>query len=134
MTRSKSTAVVLAALAILVAGGPVMAQDMAPARTLSPTVQPPEAHQAPAALTTAEMAAVSGGEAVRIEVLTRQQLTGATSGNTINAGTVTSGAVNFSESALSGFNGVGNFVVNTGANNTLQGAINISIVTAPPGP
>ncbi len=44
---------------------------------------------------------------------------------------VTSGAVNFSDNALSGFRGIGNFVVNTGANNTLQGAINISVVTTP---
>jgi len=77
----------------------------------------------------AEMASLSGGEGVDVAVLTRQQLTGTTTGNTVNAGTVTSGAVNFSDNALSGFRGIGNFVVNTGANNTLQGAINISVVS-----
>jgi hypothetical protein len=77
------------------------------------------------------MAALSGGQGADVEVLTTQQLTGATSNNTVNAGTVISGPVTFSENALSGFSGVGNFVINTGANNTLQGAINISVVSAP---
>lgn len=88
--------------------------------------------RAPSApLSSAEMASLSGGEGIDVAVLTQQQLTGATSGNTINAGTVVSGAVNFSGNALNGFRGIGNFVVNTGANNTLLGAINISVVTTP---
>jgi len=84
-----------------------------------------------AALPSAELADLAGGQGVEVAVLTRQQLTGTTTGNTVTAGTMTSGAVTFSENALSGFSGVGNFVINTGANNTLQGAINISVVTAP---
>ena len=85
----------------------------------------------PQTLSAEEMAAASGGQGVSVEVLTRQQLSGVTTGNTVNAGTLTSGDVTFSADALQGFSGVGNFVINTGANNTLQGAINISIVTAP---
>ena len=82
-------------------------------------------------LSVEEMDALSGGFGVNVDVMTAQQLTGSTSGNTIIAETVTSGSVNFSQDALNGFNGVGNFVINTGANNTLQGAINLTIVTAP---
>ena len=85
----------------------------------------------PPSLSVEEMAATSGGQGITVEVLTRQQLTGATTGNTVNAGTLTSGDVTFGADALQGFSGVGNFVINTGANNTLQGAINISIVTTP---
>ena len=82
----------------------------------------------------AEMAQASAGqEVITVEALTRQQLTGATTGNTINAGVLTSGQVTFSPQALNGFNGIGNFVINTGANNTLQGAINFSVVTVPAG-
>jgi hypothetical protein len=78
------------------------------------------------------MAGVNGGAEVSIELLNRQQLTGMTTGNTVTAGTLTSGPISFSPSALNGFNGIGNFVLNTGANNTLQGAISVSVVTAPP--
>lgn len=88
-------------------------------------------HAAPARLSVEEMASVHAGTETKVTVLTTQQLTGTTSGNSITAGTVTSGAIGFSPEALNGFSGVGNFVVNTGANNTLQGSINISIVTAP---
>jgi hypothetical protein len=79
----------------------------------------------------ADLSAGDGASTTLAEVMTTQQLTGTTTGNTVMAGTLTSGAVNFSPEALSGFNGVGNFVINTGANNTLQGAVNISVVTVP---
>ena len=45
---------------------------------------------------------------------------------------VAAGDVHFDDNALQGFNGVGNFVVNTGAQNTLQGAITINIMTVAP--
>jgi hypothetical protein len=97
------------------------------------TSPPPHLAMPPAAqkLDAGEMAEASGGQGVTVEVLTRQQLVGTTTGNTVNAGTLTSGAVAFDANALDGFSGVGNFVINTGANNTLQGAINLSIVTTP---
>jgi hypothetical protein len=114
---------------------------LAPFGALAQTAPPAAVAAAPAAasgqirgpvpLRADEMAGVSGGQEMTVTALTRQQLTGVTSGNSITAGSVISGDVNFSQSALSGFSGVGNFVVNTGANNTLQGAINISVVTAP---
>ena len=84
-----------------------------------------------AALSLDEMSDISAGDGTFVEALTSQQLTGASTGNSVIANTVTSGDVNFSPTALSGFSGVGNFVVNTGANNILQGAINISVVTVP---
>lgn len=92
---------------------------------------PPREAIASAALSPDELEAAAGGQGVSVEVLTRQQLSGSTSGNTVSAGTLTSGDVSFGSDALDGFSGVGNFVINTGANNTLQGAINISVVTTP---
>jgi hypothetical protein len=114
--------------ALLLNSGVVTKASVPPPHLDIPAAEQPAA-QAP--LPASEMASLSGGEGVDVTVLTRQQLTGATTGNTVNAGTMTSGAVNFSDNALSGFRGIGNFVVNTGANNTLQGAINISVVTTP---
>ena len=92
---------------------------------------PPSTPASQAPLSAEEMSSVHAGADSKVTVLTTQQLTGTTSGNSITAGTVTSGAIGFSPDAQRGFSGVGNFVVNTGANNTLQGSINISIVTAP---
>ena len=112
---------------LLCAGAAIAAE---PAKL--PGAAPPAAGHAPTPLDPEALSAISGGTGVNVSVLSNQQLTATTSGNSIEAGSVVSGPVSFSPSALNGFNGVGNFVVNTGANNTLQGAINISIVTAPP--
>ena len=104
-----------------------------PAAAAAPEARPPLSTPAsPTLLSAEEMSSVHAGAETEATVLTTQQLTGTTSGNSITAGTVTSGAIGFSPDALNGFSGVGNFVVNTGANNTLQGSINISIVAAPP--
>lgn len=103
----------------------------------SPEAPPPDAPSAaavdawPPTLGVDEMSAIRGGDGVSLQVLSSQQLTATSSGNVVNAGSLSSGPVNFSPEALSGFTGVGNFVINTGANNTLQGAINVSIGTAP---
>ena len=59
-------------------------------------------------------------------VVTNQNLNATNSGNTITAGTVQNGDINFSGNALTGFSGVGNFVTNTGNNNNLQGSISVN--------
>ncbi|MFI4967040.1 MAG: hypothetical protein ACHP9T_16945 [Caulobacterales bacterium] len=104
-----------------------------PAITALPSRSAPAARTetARAPLGLDEMSAIHAGVDSKVSVLTRQQLTGTTTGNTVTADVLSSGDVAFSPDALKGFSGVGNFVINTGANNTLQGAINISIVTAP---
>ena len=78
-----------------------------------------------------ELSAISGGAAVTVDVLSSQSLSATNSGNSIVAGSVRSGDVSFSENALSGFSGVGNFVINTGANNNLQGSISVNVVSTP---
>jgi hypothetical protein len=89
---------------------------------------------APAPLSAAELSAVSGGVKIAVSSFTDQQLSGTTNGDSITAGVLNTGAITFGDGALGNYAGVGNFVVNTGANNTLQGAINISIVTTPGSP
>jgi hypothetical protein len=77
---------------------------------------------------------LSGGTGVTPMVLTEQTLTAVNSGNTVTGQTVTSGDVNVGTNAFSGFNGVGNFVFNTGHNNNLQSSMNITVVLPPPPP
>ncbi|HEX7852223.1 MAG TPA: hypothetical protein VF503_00845 [Sphingobium sp.] len=77
----------------------------------------------PAALDDAALGAARGGEAI---VVGNQTLQSSLSGNTI-AGNYTAGAVNLSENAFSSFNGMGNVVINTGAQASLQSAMNLTI-------
>jgi hypothetical protein len=118
----------LAAMAAAMLALSPVARAEPPAAAVAPDAKIPQSAQ-PLSLT--DMEAATGGQGVLVEVLTHQDLSGVTSGNTVTAGTLTSGAVTFGPGALDGFHGVGNFVINTGANNTLLGAINISVVTTP---
>lgn len=85
----------------------------------------------PTPLNEQDLAGISGGESFKIEVLTNQNLNAAVNGNSLNAGTIESGAVSLSAGALNGFNGIGNFVINTGNNNVLQGSLSVTVITAP---
>ena len=89
---------------------------------------PSQAGQAPLDLD--ELSRISGGQAVTV-VATDQALSAINTGNSINAGSVRAGDINFSQQALSNFAGVGNFVVNTGNNNNLQGSLSVTVVAAP---
>ena len=98
---------------------------------ISQAVESVKSEVAPTPMSDRDLAGISGGAALQIQALTRQKLTAAVSGNSLNADTIESGAINFSANALSGFNGIGNFVINTGNNNVLQGSLSVTIVTAP---
>jgi len=74
-----------------------------------------------------DLADLAGGQNTSI-ALTEQDLTAVNSGNQVNADAVTSGAISFSDGALSNFAGIGNFVINTGHNNNLQGSLSVTIV------
>ena len=76
----------------------------------------------------AQLADISGGESVAIS---DQTLTAVNTGNSIHADSVTNGAVSLNANAFSGFAGIGNFVINTGNNNNLQGSLSVNIVMAP---
>ncbi len=71
----------------------------------------------------AELDGNRGGETV---VFNTQTLSAATTGNTLN-GNYTAGAVTISDNALSNFNGIGNFSINTGAQVSLQSGMNLTI-------
>lgn len=81
-----------------------------------------------------DMNALSGGTGVEIVIDTGQVLTATNTGNTVTGDTVGSGAVTLGSGTFSGYDGIGNFVINTGHNNNLQSSMNVSIVLAPPMP
>lgn len=70
-----------------------------------------------------ELLALRGGEAL---VVSNQTLTAITSGNVIN-GNYTAGNVSLADQALSSFNGVGNLLINTGGQVSLQTGMNLTI-------
>ena len=76
-----------------------------------------------------ELSAVSGGSGDQILTVTTQTVNADSNGNSINAGTVNTGQVSINANALSGFNGIGNFVINTGNNNVVQGTLSVTVVS-----
>ena len=88
---------------------------------------PQQAPVSEAPLSTQDLAALSGGAGQSIG-LSYQALSAANSGNSIEAQSVVTGNVMLQAGSLGGFNGVGNFVFNTGNNNNLQGALSVTIV------
>ena len=76
-----------------------------------------------------ELADLRGGEVVIQR--TTQTLTAVNAGNSVNGDTIGSGAVNLGSGAFNGYDGIGNFVINTGHNNNLQGSISVSIAMTP---
>jgi hypothetical protein len=74
-------------------------------------------------VTNSELDEQRGGEQL---IITNQTLTAITQGNVLN-GDFLAGDVNLSDSALSSFNGVGNILINTGAQVSLQTGMNLTI-------
>lgn len=89
-------------------------------------VEPDEHQPDVPPLKDSELGEYRGGETL---VTGNQALTAITSDNVLN-GNYTSGTVTFSDRALSNFNGLGNFAVNTGAQVSLQSAMNLTINVA----
>ncbi len=85
----------------------------------------------PLVMSVDELADVSAGAAAPTNVVTNQNVSALNTGNAVNAANVTSGMISFAGSALSGYNGIGNFVMNTGNNNNLQGSLSVNIVGLP---
>ena len=85
----------------------------------------------PEPLPASDLAAISGGANTVNMALSKQALTALNTGNQVNGDSVVTGNVNVDPSAFNGFNGIGNFVFNTGNNNNLQGSISVTILTPP---
>lgn len=116
--------------AMLASAGAASAQEA----TLPASASPAPADETEL-LSLDDMEALSGGTGFEVVVDTGQVLTATNTGNSVTGETVGSGQVNIGSGAFSGYDGIGNFVINTGHNNNLQSSMNVSVVLAPvPGP
>jgi hypothetical protein len=70
-----------------------------------------------------ELDTARGGSTI---VVGNQTLNAVNSGGVIN-GDFSAGSINLSDNALTNFNGFGNLVINTGAQNNLQSGMNVTI-------
>lgn len=124
--------------ALLIMAGlsvPVSAQLPPPDAPATPVVEatPAEASVAPASpvhperkspmLNDNELDTLRGGQSL---VVTNQTLDSIVNGNILQ-GDYTAGAVTLSDFALSNFNGVGNLLINTGAQVSAQSGMNLTI-------
>lgn len=116
----------LALAGALVWTSPVWAQDRA-------SVQSDVAFDFDAAVPRSpqELAQVRAGTDTTYQAVSAQTLAATNSGNSVTAEALNTGQIGFSSGSLSGFSGIGNFVLNTGNNNNLQGAITINVVVSP---
>jgi hypothetical protein len=83
----------------------------------------------PAPLAASDLAQMSGGAAPSGIAVTTQDLSASNSDNSLSANSIVTGNINVPAGAFNGYNGVGNFVFNTGNNNNVQGALSITILT-----
>ena len=124
--------IVLTAALLFAGSDPAPPPQVAPLPAApTPATSPPSTLQP---LDPAELHDLNGRQGVVVVVASDQLLKATNSGNSVNANTVTTGGMRIDANAFSGFNGVGNFVMNSGNNNNLQGAITINIVTTAPNP
>ena len=79
-----------------------------------------------------DLESLAGGTGVDVHVITSGVLDAVNSGNTVTGEVIGSGDVNIGANAFSGYNGLGNFVINSGHNNNLQSSMSVSVVLAPP--
>ena len=111
------------------AGGAAFAQATPSPTPTTPSAGPPAASGLAKPVSDTELQELSGGQAVAVN---EQQLKAMSTDNSVNAmGNVTNGPVNLSAGAFSGFSGLGNFVINTGNNNILQGSMSVNITMTP---
>lgn len=102
-----------------------------PAEELAVPQQEDAAPDADAPLNLNELSDLRGGEAAGVQ-LTTQNLNAINTGNSVSAGdTVGSGAVNVNAGAFNGYDGIGNFVINTGHNNNLIGSVSVNVLVTP---
>ena len=104
---------------IFAAGAPARAAEAAAGTSL------------PQALSTSDLAELSGGASPTGVAISSQTLSALNSGNSVTADSVVTGDVTLQTGAFNGFNGIGNFVFNTGNNNNLQGTLSVTILTPP---
>ncbi|MEM9500806.1 MAG: hypothetical protein AAF941_03055 [Pseudomonadota bacterium] len=102
---------------------PTEIQDTRGLESQRSAAKPTDALEAPAILSLDDLAKMRGGEQTAIS---QQTFISDNSAGTIN-GDFIAGDVSISDNALSNFNGLGNIVINTGAQSTLQAGLGVTI-------
>lgn len=97
--------------------------EATPVDTSVSLVSPARAERKSPMLNDNELDTQRGGQSL---VITNQTMNAITSGNVLN-GDYAAGAVTLSDFALSNFNGVGNLLINTGAQVSAQSGMNLTI-------
>jgi hypothetical protein len=112
-------------------GGLCMIAGLASAGLAFAQEIPPAPRTAAAAdaetLTLDELGSLYGGTGIQA-VITDQDLVAINQGNSVSGDVVGSGDIVLANGALASFDGVGNFVMNTGHNNNLQSSMSVSVV------
>jgi hypothetical protein len=109
------------AIAAAFIASPVQAQ-VTPATDAEATLEALPSAEADV-LSNDDLAELRGGEAI---IVSNQTLVAITSGNVIN-GDYVAGNISLSDFALSNFNGLGNVLINTGGQVSLQSGMNVTI-------
>ena len=99
------------------------AATVAEAAAAVATKTSPDAAKGLRPVTDVDLNNLRGGHVISIA---NQTLTSIAEGNSISGG-VTAGGVNLSDNAFSSFNGLGNIVINTGSQVSVQSGMNITI-------
>lgn len=128
MPQALSAPVAAVALKIEPQVGPIELAIEAPLLE-TPAVEAAATPFGTAVVDAADLSEMSGGQAVVVSI-SNHDLDAINHGNSITANTVGSGTVELGSGAFSGFNGIGNFVINTGHNNNLQGSLSVNVVLA----
>ncbi|HWV59123.1 MAG TPA: hypothetical protein VN034_00595 [Sphingopyxis sp.] len=100
-----------------------VAMESIPAETLAAPAIPARPERKSPMLNDGELDSQRGGQSL---VITNQTMESLVAGNTLN-GDYTAGSVALSDFALSNFNGVGNLLINTGAQVSAQSGMNLTI-------
>ena len=119
--------IILASFALSLAGAQSAAPAPAPKVLPAPSLEIPALNEAPSSAIGDELLKQSrGGQTI---IVNDQTLIGLVEGNSI--GDYTAGSVSISDQALSNFNGLGNLLINTGAQNSLQAGMSVTINVNP---
>ena len=128
-TIAMSVALIMPVGAAFAADQPVAAPMIDPIGQVAPPIALPPAVSSEATRPAAQslddgiLSDTRGGQAI---VIGNQTLNSSLTGNTV-AGNYTAGAVSLSDNAFSNFSGMGNVVINTGAQANLQSAMNLTV-------
>ena len=121
--QPKATLIALAAFMSAGFPAPTIASELAPPTVPLAIVATVEPVAESIAVADEDLLDLRGGQAL---VIANQTMTAINTGSVLN-GDYTAGSISFSDSALANFNGFGNVVVNTGAQNNLQSGLNLTI-------